>query len=372
MRNKLSQDNVSYVVNNTGLADCVRYLINAADLELFFTENPALFNALINKSKSVAADAIISGNEHSLYELHRSLFELYNMNIREPRPGQDDNHSSAFLISVRNTLEGYVEQQESKQVEKFDVEHLDGQDFLNHIKEIWKSNSTPEHEIFHFMEHKANRAQFNTYFKNDYMLNIRFYDLIVYSLIGIDEEVRPEVAENFWDEVGKGNPAHTHVRLYKNIFDELGLSLDESMLSDELNWQALEGYNLLMRHVINRKNYFKSLGSLAITELADPQQYERFVAGCKRVGLGENSQLLQYYEEHISVDTIHGDGWLNNVILPLITKYPEAKQDIIFGCYVRLNTSKAYWDSLYQKLLAQESSTSAIQYTPSGEALILS
>ncbi|ALU45857.1 hypothetical protein AT705_23310 [Pseudoalteromonas rubra] len=82
--------------------------------------------------------------------------------------------------------------------------------------------------------------------------------------------------------------------------------------------------------------------------------------------------MLQYYEEHISVDTIHGDGWLNNVILPLITKYPEAKQDIIFGCYVRLNTSKAYWDSLYQKLLAQESATSAIQYTPSGEALILS
>ena len=52
-----------------------------------------------------------------------------------------------------------------------------------------------------------------------------------------------------------------------------------------------------------------------MTELLDPPQYEKLVAGCRRIGLSDRD--VHYYAEHITVDIGHADGWLNNVIVPI-------------------------------------------------------
>ncbi len=107
----------------------------------------------------------------------------------------------------------------------------------------------------------------------------------------------------------------------------------------------------MMRHGLHRSRYFESLGSLAVTELADPEQYKKFVEGCRRVGVGNMNPVgLAYYEEHISIDVIHGDGWLQNVIRPQLERYPEASVHVLSGVHQRLNTAKDYWDELLNRL----------------------
>lgn len=76
---------------------------------------------------------------------------------------------------------------------------------------------------------------------------------------------------------------------------------------------GLAGYNAFMLGGVNRQHYYKSLGVMAMTELLDPPQYEKLVAGCRRIGLSERD--VHYYAEHITVDIGHADGWLNNVII---------------------------------------------------------
>jgi hypothetical protein len=65
---------------------------------------------------------------------------------------------------------------------------------------------------------------------------------------------------------------------------------------------------------------------MAMTELLDPPQYEKLVAGCRRIGLSDRD--VHYYAEHITVDIGHADGWLNNVIVPIGKKHPAAMEEV--------------------------------------------
>ncbi|AOK63659.1 hypothetical protein WM29_30915 [Burkholderia ubonensis] len=71
--------------------------------------------------------------------------------------------------------------------------------------------------------------------------------------------------------------------------------------------------------------------------------------GCKRLSLAGGGGL-EYYEEHATIDVIHGEGWLNNVIAPAAIEYPSAADEILFGAFLRLKTCAAYYDELQAKL----------------------
>ena len=100
---------------------------------------------------------------------------------------------------------------------------------------------------------------------------------------------------------------------------------------------------------LHRRNYFKSVGCLGVAEMMDPAQYEKIVRGCYRVGLQDDRQLA-YYVDHVEIDKGHGDGWFDNVMRPLIRRYPEAAFDIASGAVMRLNTGADYYDALLEKL----------------------
>jgi len=87
-----------------------------------------------------------------------------------------------------------------------------------------------------------------------------------------------------------------------------------------------------------------------MTELLDPSQYEKLARGCRRVGLGVGSEM-DYYDEHITIDVVHGEGWLVNVIQPLAERTPAAMKEILLGASLRLSTCQDYYDDLYGKLV---------------------
>ena len=103
-------------------------------------------------------------------------------------------------------------------------------------------------------------------------------------------------------------------------------------------------------------HYWKLLGVMAVTELIDPASYEKVVHGCR--GLGLAREAYRYYSEHVEIDVVHGDGWLNNVIVPLIERTPAAAADVVFGAQLRLASCAQYYDYLLS-LLERESESVA-------------
>lgn len=276
--------------------------------------------------------------------VHRVLHDLYGLHLSRPHPGLTDNQYSIELLRARRAIEASWMDWELAQAGPIPA-NVEPESIGDAIKSLWRGHSGYNHAVFDFMKTDASRPQIIKYFTTDYALNMRFYDLIVISLVGIDEDVRMEVAHNFWDEMGQGNPARTHVRLYRDLLDYLQIEDSPEQFVDALGWEGLSGYNLLLYFAFNRREYFRSIGALAITELSDPEQYAKLLAGCHRVGIGsDRPSVLDYYSEHVEVDALHGDGWINNVIVPVLRRYPGEAQSVLEGAAMRLNSSKAYWD----------------------------
>ncbi|MBM9400849.1 iron-containing redox enzyme family protein [Gluconacetobacter azotocaptans] len=288
--------------------------------------------------------AFREGDPESRRVVHRVLHDLYDLQLCKPRPGLTANQHSIELLRVRRQIETSWMGWEVSRLGALPT-NVSAEDIGDAIKTLWRKHPGHNHAVFDFMNAEASKDQIVKYFTTDYALNMRFYDLITLSLVGIDEDVRMEVAHNFWDEMGQGDPTRTHVRLYRDLLEYLRIEDTPEAFVDALGWEGLSGYNLLLYFAFNRREYFRSIGALAITELSDPEQYAKLLKGCRRVRIGnDRPSVLDYYSEHVEVDALHGDGWIDNVIVPILRRYPQEARAVLEGAMMRLNSSKAYWD----------------------------
>ncbi|WP_244124827.1 iron-containing redox enzyme family protein [Burkholderia gladioli] len=287
-------------------------------------------------------------DEQALTELHRSLFALYELHVADPVLAQADNQFSPFLTALRRRLESRWLDEELRQVKVRPVGDAPG--LIAAIRQAVSSHAASRHPLFDWLAHTASLSQIQGFFRSDAPLNIRFFDLIVMAMIGSMPEVRTELASNFWDEAGRGHSEQSHVHLFRQVLEQTGVGQVSDDFASHMTWQGLRGYNLFMLCALNRRHYFKLLGIMAATELLDPPQYRKLLVGCRRLGWTEATTA--YYDEHVSVDEVHGEGWLQRVILPLTERTPAAIQDVMTGCMLRLSSCNDYYDDLYRRLKA--------------------
>jgi hypothetical protein len=228
---------------------------------------------------------------------------------------------------------------------------------------LCQQHPASHHPLFDFLASEASAAQIDYFFKSDSALNLLFFDLVAMGLVGSLPETRAEIAQNLWDEIGQGSTEITHVNLYKDLLKRRNIALPDNHFAHLYEWQGLAGYNAFMLGGVNRQHYYKSLGVMAMTELLDPPQYEKLVAGCRRIGLSDRD--VHYYAEHITVDIGHADGWLNNVIVPIGKKHPAAMEEVYFGAALRLQTCNDYYDGLLAALQSLDGSASSHSVPPS-------
>jgi len=333
---------------STGIDQAVSLLREVAQLDLLLESDETFAARFLARVADALHAAFEQHQPAALREVHRALFLLYELHVADPAQVSCANQFNGLLNSVRTLIERAWLAAEARQAPDLG-RPATAAELVAALKKIWTEHPVSSHPIFDFLEHDASREQIVMFFKNDSALNIRFFDLIVLSLVGSQQEVRKELAQNFWDESGRGEPGRSHVSLFRHLLDTVGVGQAHDDHASVLDWQGLAGYNLFMLSCLNRQHYFKSLGVMSMTELLDPSQYEKLARGCRRVGLGVGSEM-DYYDEHITIDVVHGEGWLANVIVPVVERTPSAILEILRGAHLRLSTCQDYYDDLYGKL----------------------
>ncbi|AOK18348.1 spermidine/putrescine ABC transporter [Burkholderia cepacia] len=291
-------------------------------------------------------------DEAALADVHRVLFALYDLHVADPATPAVANQFDPLLTGLRVTIERQWLAAEYQRIGAAPV--FDSPDALiDALRGAVQAHAASHHPLFDMLETHATRAQLERFFCSDTVLNVRFFDLIVMAMIGSQPEARKELASNFWDEVGRGDPQHSHVQMFRQLLTDVGIMRSGDDFASQLTWQGLRGYNLFMLCALNRQHYFKLLGVMAATELLDPPQYRKLIAGCRRLGLGPST--TRYYDEHITVDDVHGEGWLENVIRPLTKREPRAMSAVWVGCMLRLASCGDYYDALSRQLSSMTS-----------------
>lgn len=297
---------------------------------------------------TLVRQAFFERQSNALLDAHHVLRRLYDLQLAPAHASEAEHQYNVQLMAIRAELERAWVHSELASVSALGIAPGEAAPV---IRDAWQAHPSFNHPIFDFMEREASWEQIALYFTCDYALNMRFYDLIALACLAVDEEARCEVVANLWDEVGRGERSRTHVTLYRNVLDHIGSSGQREDYLAMLGWEGLAGYNLLMYLALARRQHFRYIGALAITELSDPNQYTKLLRGCARVGIGVDAPgVLDYYQEHVSVDALHGEGWIEHVIEPAIRNYPVHSSEIVEGAILRMNSTSRYWDRLLNRM----------------------
>ena len=336
-------------------SDRIQSLIARDDLDDHLERNEADGVALAHSCARLVEAAFVRREPTALYEAQKALYFLYEDSLKPAGSNAGHNQFNPYLIGLRNRLERGWEKFELARIGTLPEDvPADPDAFREYfVRSCW-AHKMIGHPLFQFLRDEATRGDLISFFVSDAAVIIRFCDLVVLSMVGVDDDVRPELANNFWDEMGQGRFQDRHVELYRDLLEYAGLNLPSDRLSTEhfiehLDWPGLTGYNLYLFLCLHRRNQFRSLGALGAAEMTDPPQYANVLTGCRRVGLDDDSRLA-YYAGHTEMDVAHGDAWLENVLLPLVRRYPERRHEIVIGAQMRMNVTKDYYDDLLDTL----------------------
>lgn len=330
-------------------------LVQADDLDRLLIAAPDLTERMRARAQQTAEAAFERNDPGARYELHRALYVLYEDNIRPVTLGAGANQYHPLLMQIRRELELPWERYELSRVPlAADDVPADPADFKAFFVERCATHPVVGHPLFAYLEHEAGRGELISFFLNDASLILRFCDLMVLSMIGADSEALQELAVNFWDEMGNGASERRHVVQFRNLLEYAGVNVPADRLlidqfAERLGWQGLAGFNLYFYLALHRRNYLRSLGCLGAAEIMDPDQYARIVAGCVRVGL-DDPDALAYYAGHTEMDVEHGEGWIDNVLLPQVARHPERRLEICQGAEMRMNAALDYYDDMLRRM----------------------
>lgn len=279
-------------------------------------------------------------NDKIAYELHKTLNTIYDYHINAySAASQYDPIVMEIMLELEETWINY----EKSRTPVVDIPR-EPKAFARWLKTFVNEHPSSSHGIFKYLANESSHDEMSFFFSQEVTIDPRFDDLIALMQVGIkDPGVKMELASNFWDEMGNGKEEEVHTRLFSHLYKELSIFHgDESFLDvmDRASWQALACGNTLLYSVLHRKNFPIGLGALGTVELISPQRFKLLTKGFKRLCLSDTAS--QYHIAHISIDARHGNGWLTNAIVPMVSENNQVADEIFFGAMLRLNTSMDY------------------------------
>lgn len=157
-----------------------------------------------------------------------------------------------------------------------------------------------------------------------------FEDLTAYAQIKLPSRAKLELARNYWDEMGRGNPKGMHGPMLERLVEALALqpSVDETV------WESLALANAMTAMATTRRYAFHAVGALGVIELTAPDRSAATAAGLRRLGVSGKDR--HYFDLHAVLDVKHSEAWNREAIAPLVAGDPRRARAMAEGALIRL------------------------------------
>lgn len=308
------------------------------------SQEPDEFRPLVvdNKLDELLHRAFVDMDSQSRFDVHRALFMIYESGFAHPMSTMARHHSTACLIEIKTKIERAWYDSElapiSAPLEGLPVFQSPAL-LCDWLVELAHQRTETDHWIRGFLAEEASESQLKHFLLADAPLNYRFFDALLFAATHYSEAVKSEVARHIWEECGNGNSSAAHTRQFSRILTKLGLEECDAPIWKD--WRPYAGYNLYLLLGTNRRHLFKSLGSLAMPELFDPERDEAVIAGLRRIGFADQ-ESIQYFHTHVVADAAHGGDWLRGVVCPVATGDPRAAFELGCGAAIRMWAMRQY------------------------------
>lgn len=268
------------------------------------------------------------------------LSRIYALHMR--LPDGDSAEGSVVLHEVTRLLERDTMAAEDAHIpaDIYDRVPADGREYLTWLKQHAREHRVFKHPYYvDFINNHADVTDLRTYVIQESLVDGRFDDLLAMMQVGTTGESKMEIASNFWDEMGNGDPAEVHTHLFNRIYEVFDINADE--LEREMTAEDLLCGNLTVLMCRYRHLHPVAIGFLGMTEWLVPDRFTNVVRAWERLGLPDVG--ITYHRLHITVDSRHAAGWFHNVVLPASTS-AAMRRGITRGVLWRLNSSCRHLD----------------------------
>lgn len=184
--------------------------------------------------------------------------------------------------------------------------------------------------LFPWLAREAGVDDFKYYLGQEAAGEAGFDDLTAMTQVKVPAAAKMELANNYWDEMGRGNPKGMHGPMLDALIEELGLKAE----IEDTVWESLALANAMTAMAANRRYAFHSIGALGAIELTAPGRSRAVADGLKRLGF--DGKARRYFELHAVLDVRHSEDWNEKVLRPLVAEEPHCATAIAEGALIRL------------------------------------
>jgi hypothetical protein len=184
--------------------------------------------------------------------------------------------------------------------------------------------------LFPWLAEQATLDEMRWYLCQEAAGEAGFEDLTALVQIKLPTRIKLELARNYWDEMGRGNPKGMHGPMLGRLVEALELepTIDCSVA------ESLALANAMTAMATRRDYAWHALGALGAIELTAPERSAAVAAGLKRLGVA--AKVRSYFDLHATLDIKHSEAWNREAIAPAVAEDPRRARAIAEGALMRL------------------------------------
>ncbi len=184
--------------------------------------------------------------------------------------------------------------------------------------------------LFPWIAEEASVEQISWFLEQEAAGEAGFDDLVAYTQVKLPAQAKLELARNYWDEMGRGNPKGMHGPMLDGLIDALGL---EPRIETTV-WESLALANAMTAMATSRRYAWHSVGALGAIELTAPGRSACTARALRRLGFSPDER--RYFDLHAVLDVKHSEAWNKEALRPLVAEDPRRATAIAEGALIRL------------------------------------
>jgi hypothetical protein len=200
--------------------------------------------------------------------------------------------------------------------------------------------------LFPWLAEHATRDELRWFFEQEAAGEAGFDDLVALTQIKLPDRAKLELARNYWDEMGCGNPKGMHGPMLTIVSEALDVEPHIQTTVPE----SLALANAMTGLATSRRYAWHSVGALGVIELTAPGRSALVAKGLRRIGLSNRER--RYFDLHAVLDVKHSESWNREALRPLVEEDPRRAVAIAEGALMRLHCGKQCFERYRRHLWA--------------------
>lgn len=212
---------------------------------------------------------------------------------------------------------GFLEELRAEIREEAAAAPTDADGFIAWFEALETQGPGQHDRLFDWLETEATVEQLAVYLRQEAAGEAGFDDLVALTQVRLPDRAKMELARNYWDEMGRGNPKGMHGPMLHFVVD--ALALDPQI--ETTCWESLALANAMTGMAVNRDYAWHSVGALGVIELTAPARSAAVSRAMRRLGF--EAKLRRYFDLHAVLDVKHSEEWNKEAIRPLVSDPDE-------------------------------------------------